>query len=334
MNDFNPEEGRRLLCRLSDAIRQRIIEVRARDGEGDFAQITGETRADIIYGLDRVAEEAIALWFDEFWPAHQPVELVFEGADEPWIFPRGTPVEQTLWKCILDPVDGTRVLMYDKRSAWVLAALAPQRGQATSLSDIEVAVMTEIPTAKQGLADQISARRGAGPEGIKAERIELATGLRRALRPLPSQAENFEHGFASFSRFFPEAKGLLAQVEERLWQALSGENGAMPVVFDDQYLSTGGQIYELLMGHDRMLGDLRPLALRRLGSAYSLVCHPYDICVALILQEAGGVLESPDGSPLDAPLDISSPIAWVGFANPRLAEQVRPHLHRIMRELL
>ncbi len=33
-------------------------------------------------------------------------------------FPRGTPVGGTLFKCILDPIDGTRNLMYDKRSAW------------------------------------------------------------------------------------------------------------------------------------------------------------------------------------------------------------------------
>ena len=31
---------------------------------------------------------------------------------------------------------------HDKRSAWVLAALAPQRGPATNLQDIMVAAMT------------------------------------------------------------------------------------------------------------------------------------------------------------------------------------------------
>ena len=30
-------------------------------------------------------------------------------------------------------------------------------------------------------------------------------------------------------------------------------------LFDDQYISTGGQLYELMMGHDRMIADVRSL---------------------------------------------------------------------------
>ena len=105
------------------------------------------------------------------------------------------------------------------------------------------------------------------------------------------------------------------------------------LVFDDQYITTGGQIYELLIGHDRMLGDLRPLAYAKLalGSA-SLCCHPYDICTALLLQEAGGLVEAPDGRPLRAPLDTTSPIAWMGYANPTLARTVRPVLQGLMKK--
>jgi hypothetical protein len=56
------------------------------------------------------------------------------------------------------------------------------------------------------------------------------------------------------------------------------------------------------------------------------------VCIFLLLQEAGGVVEAPDGSTLDAPLDVTSPIAWIGFANENLAKQVRPILHRLLRE--
>ena len=41
------------------------------------------------------------------------------GEDEPITFPRHTPVAQTILKLIVDPIDGTRCLMYDKRSGWV-----------------------------------------------------------------------------------------------------------------------------------------------------------------------------------------------------------------------
>jgi len=44
------------------------------------------------------------------------------------------------------------------------------------------------------------------------------------------------------------------------------------------------------------------------------------------------VVEQPDGRPLDAPLDTTSPIAWMGYANPTLARTVRPVLQRLMKQ--
>jgi hypothetical protein len=248
-------------------------------------------------------------------------------------FPAGTPVKRTAWKCILDPIDGTRGLMHDKRAAWSLAGLAPQRGARTSLGDIVVAAMTELPTSKQGRADQLSVVRG---KAVVATRIDLETGARRRWRPRPSRADHFEHGFASIARFFPEGKALLGSFEEALWRELGllGQRGGQ-LVFDDQYLSTGGQLYELIAGHDRMLGDLRPAAYAKLGlGGAALCCHPYDICVELIAREAGCVVEAPGGGRLRAPLDTLSPVAWMGYANPALARMVRPVLRRLIRKLL
>jgi hypothetical protein len=213
----------------------------------------------------------------------------------------------------------------------VLAALAPQRGSQTRLSDVLVAAMTEVPTTKQWRGDQLSAVRGCGAAGVVAEAIDLRGGGRARLIPQPSRATDFRHGFASIARFFPEAKGALAALEEQLWEELLGVEGrSYPLVFDDQYACTGGQLYELAVGHDRMLGDLRPLAYRSRGFTSATVCHPYDICAALVLTECGGILESPEGNPLDVPLDTTFPVAWMGYANERLAAQVRPVLQRLI----
>ena len=217
--------------------------------------------------------------------------------------------------------------MYDKRPGWVLAGLAPQRGRATNLLDVAVAAMTELPTTKQWRGDQLSAVRG---RGVVAEGINVFKPSERfALTLRPSSATDFRHGFASLVKFFPEGKALTAQIEETLWDQLLGRTRThTPVVFDDQYLCTGGQIYELLTGRDRMVGDLRPLVLPALGFGGMTTCHPYDICTGLLLTEAGGVLETPDGHPLDAPLDTTTPVAWLGFANETLARQVRPVLRQ------
>jgi hypothetical protein len=322
---------RRLLCALQSDIRDTFVAAR-RKQSAKFARVTAVTEADTIYYVDRLSEEAILAWFEKHWPRNAPVELVMEGLEgEPVTFPRGTLVGRTQWKCILDPIDGTRGVMYDKRPAFILAALAPQRGVRNHLGDLVVAAMTELPTSKQDRADQISAFRGGG---LTAETHDLVRGTRRRWIPRPSRANDFEHGFASLARFFPEGKTMLAEIEEELWRELGvlGKNGGQ-LVFDDQYISTGGQLFELIVGHDRMLGDLRPLAYAKLGfSSATLCCHPYDICTALIAQEAGCLVESPEGGPLRSPLDTTTPVAWMGYANPKLARAVRPVLRRLMKK--
>jgi fructose-1,6-bisphosphatase/inositol monophosphatase family enzyme len=321
--------ARRLLCALQNHIRDTVIAARRRHA-GKFARVAAVTAADTIYYVDRLSEHAILAWFEQHWPRAAPVELVMEGLEgEAVTFPRGTPVARTIWKCILDPIDGTRGVMYDKRAAFILAGLAPQRGRRTHLGDIVVAAMTELPTTKQDRADQVSAVRDGG---VIATTHDLARGTQRRWVPRPSRAKNFEHGFASLARFFPEGKALLATIEEALWRELGvwGKNGGQ-LVFDDQYICTGGQLFELIVGHDRMLGDLRPPAYAKLGlSSASLCCHPYDICTALIAREAGCVIEAPDGTPIRVPLDTTTPVAWMGYANPTLARLVRPILRRLL----
>ncbi len=96
-------------------------------------------------------------------------------------------------------------------------------------------------------------------------------------------------------------------------------------VFDDEYLSTGGQLHELITGRDRFVADLRPLV-----SDDGLACHPYDVCTALLLEEVGGVVTDPWGNPLDVPLDNVSPVAWVGYANEALAARIGPVLAELV----
>lgn len=331
------ERARRLLCALHVSIRDALIASRARAAR-TFSQVAAVTAADTIYHIDRLSEEAIFAWFEAHWPKSWPVELVMEGvADgETVTFPRGTPVKRTVWKCIIDPIDGTRALMYDKRSAWILTGLARQHGARTNVAQIDVAVMTELPTSKQWRADQFSVVRGAGLAGIVATATDLRAGGTRRFSVRPSQAKDFRHGFASVVKFFPDGKALTAQLEESLWQQLGLAGGAQvgsPVVFDDQYISSGGQLYELLVGHDRMVADLRPLVFAHLGIASSLTCHPYDICTELILREAGGVVEDPRGGRLRVPLDTTTPVAWFGCANSVLASQVRPILINLLNRL-
>ncbi|HUR58574.1 MAG TPA: inositol monophosphatase [Opitutaceae bacterium] len=324
---------RRLLCELQDHIRHILLGARRRTG-GQWSRVAGSTAADTIYAVDRISEGAILEWFERHWPRAWPVELVMEGIEEGEVvtIPRGVPASRTRFKCILDPIDGTRGLMYDKRSAWILAGVADQRGARTNVRDIIVAAMTELPTSRHACADQFSAVRGGG---VVATTCELQTGRKTRRRTLPSTAKDFRHGFVSFARFFTAGKTMISQIEEAVWADLHGPADVqLPLVFDDQYISTGGQLAELLVGHDRMVADVRPLVFAKLGIRAGLVCHPYDICTELILREAGGIVEAPTGGPVRVPLDTTTPVAWVGYANSTLARLARPAMRQALKRFL
>ena len=132
-----------------------------------------------------------------------------------------------------------------------------------------------------------------------------------------------------------EGGGLAREQRERVERRPAPERLRGQLVFDDQYISSGGQLYELTVGHDRMLGDIRPQVYTKLGySAATLCCHPYDVCTALIAREAGCIIETPEGRPLRLPLDTTTPVTWIGYANATLARLVRPVLRRAMEERL
>ncbi|MFZ4775335.1 MAG: inositol monophosphatase [Terrimicrobiaceae bacterium] len=332
MSAATHEDLRQLLCALGIFIRDAVLLGRAGLGARDLSSVSGHAGGDTIYAVDKFSEQAILEWFEKTWPVQWPVQVVMEGIEHDLCFPAGTAVGGTAWKCILDPIDGTRGIMYDKRSAWALGGIAPQKGEETMLSGIVAAAMTEIPTSKQWRADQFSTT-------LEGPLVGASHDVRQnSIHPLaasPSAAKDFAHGFSSLVKFFPEGRTLTAQIEERLWDELIGLNSSpSPTVFDDQYISTGGQFYEVMVGHDRLVGDLRPLIFRVLDIETSLVCHPYDACAWLVLKKAGCVYEHPLGGFPDAPLDTSSGIAWMAYANEDLAALARPVIRKVLNQFL
>lgn len=320
-----------LLEQLGERIRDSIRAINHLD-IGELSRVERLSEADTIYGIDKISEATILDWLQANWPSTEPLELVMEGLDgEAFTFPVGHPVQETRYKLIIDPIDGTRNIMYDKRSAWALIALAEQHGPASTTQHIVSAVMTELPPSKQSQSDQISAIRGCGKEGLRAQRYDFATRCATPIALRPSAATDLKHGFASNAKYFPSAKAELAQFEEELMEALLGKGSVHDsLVFDDQYISTGGQLYELMVGHDRLIMDLRPLAYAKLGLDSALTCHPYDICCELIAREAGVIVEDPFGQPIQAPLDTTSSVAWIGYANETLANTIRPILNNLV----
>ena len=328
------EQLRSFILSLHDRIRDDVVDACERQSVDLLSKAVGRDESDTIYAIDRVSEETVVAGLREWAEEHAPVILIAEGiSDDGMTLPESASEEDAPYRIIIDPIDGTRGLMYQKRSAWILTGVAPNRGDETRLQDIELSVMTEIPLVKQHLSDQGWAMRGSGAHW---ERYDRLSGRRTKVRLGASTATTLEHGFSTIFRPFPGGRDVSAAIDDQLVKEVAGAD-VLPraYCFEDQYTSTGGQMYELAAGHDRFIADIRPLLSRiqETRDEEALMCaHPYDVCAWLVAAEAGIELIGLDGEALDAPLNTTADVGWIGYANAELRAKVERVLVRLLRE--
>jgi len=320
--------------RLHEQIRASVVEAGERATLDQLSAVVSEEEGDTIFALDRVSEQFLIDFFEREVAPHAPLVLIAEGlSDGEIVLPRGTHESDAVWRIIVDPIDGTRGLMYQKRSGWILTGVAASRGPNTGLAEIELAVQTEIPLAKQHLSDVLWAVRG---EGFHAQRFNRVTGENTALLLHPSTANDIAQSYSQVARFFPGVRDVIAAIDDEIVRgALGPSQPGKALCFEDQYTSTAGQLYELIAGHDRFTADIRANLVpitdeRRLPRL--LCCHPYDLCTELIAREAGVIVSGVDGGPLNARLAVEPDVSWAGYANERIRASIEPLLQAALRK--
>ncbi len=323
---------RQPILSLHRQIREAVVAASEAASLEEMSTIAQEEAGDTIYAIDRISEELLLAFFEREIAVHTPLVLIAEGLHGGQVvLPAGTAEADARWRVIVDPIDGTRGLMYQKRSAWILTGVAPNLGAQTNLQDIELAVQTEIPLVKQHLSDQVWAQKGKGVTAVRHNRL---TQSQTPLSLHPSRANTIAHGFASISRFFPGVREELAAIDEEIVrEALGPVQPGKTHCFEDQYICTGGQLYELMSGHDRFIADIRPVmeqVLARRGLALGICCHPYDVCTELIARELGIIVTDERGAPLSAPLTVEADVSWVGYANAAIQRQIEPLLQHAL----
>lgn len=321
------------ILELQAEIRDAVVLACEQEEGADLAKIVREEEGDTIYSIDRISEELLVSSFETKIAPLAPLILIAEGLPKGQIvLPRGTNPADAVWRVIVDPIDGTRGLMYQKRSGWILTGIAPNHGPETNLGHVLAAAQTEIPLVKQHLSDVIWAVRGRGVTAIRTNRLDATS---RPLHLRPSTAHSIAHGFAMISRFFPGAREELAAIDEEIvMEALGPVQPGKAHCFEDQYICSAGQLYELMAGHDRFVADIRPLLeriLARRGLALGICSHPYDLCTELIARELGIIVTDVHGLPLSAPLNVEANVDWVGYANRHIRAQIEPLLQAALR---
>src|SRR5689334_8315749 len=109
-----------LIRQLHETIRDGVVEACERSATATLAAVAREEEGDTIYAVDRVSETLLVDFFErEIAPRFSTVLIGGGLPDGKIILPRGTPESEATLRIIVDPIDGTRCLMYQKRSAWI-----------------------------------------------------------------------------------------------------------------------------------------------------------------------------------------------------------------------
>ncbi|MDP8243975.1 MAG: inositol monophosphatase family protein [Candidatus Hinthialibacter antarcticus] len=325
----------KFLIEVGERVRDRIRHSLIHQSIAERSSVAEECDEDTIFQIDRDVESIIEPLFEERAAELGGIVLIAEGIGEDGgvVFPKGTNESDAALRIIMDPIDGTRGIMYDKRSAFYLAGAAPNTGGVQSLLDVDAAVMVELPTSRSYLSDTFWAVRGGGAHRVTRN---LFKNEDTQTKIAPSSAKTIIGGFGQISRFFPPAKEILAKIEDEMVDVILPEKPTgKAVLFNDQYISSGGQLYELLMGHDRFIADIRAALYRTLASRgewTGMTCHPYDVSAHLIGSEAGIHITNVNGGELDSPMDTISDADWIGYANASIREEVEPVLQNILKK--
>jgi hypothetical protein len=318
-----PIELIKLILRSHQSIVRTVRERMVHAHGDELARVATDGSGDVSYEIDLPAESVID---EAFSAAPTPVTVICEGTGIRR-YPHGSSADVSAFRILIDPLDGTRELMLDKRSAFILTGVAPDKGDDTTLDDVTFGLATEVPPTIQSVAVQAWAARGAGSfeRRFDVETGETVGGPRR-LRT--SSASSVRGGYANFVAYFPGTYGPVGSLADSVLRRVLGEpEPGKAAAFDDSYISTGGQLYLLASGRYRSVVDLRPEFDHGRAGLRSLCAHPYDLAgVALIAAEAGASVVDLDGGPLRYPMDTDTNCSFAAYANEAIRAEVEPHL--------
>ncbi len=321
----------RLAGRIRTAARDALTTAVESGRLDDLMRPHEQGAGDVTYGIDVPTETVLTDWLTETARV-AAVSLLTEDAGWRHAGPDGRGGVRRLDgfahggpRVVVDPIDGTRNLMADVRSAWTVIGACPAGDAPPRQRDVALGVLTEIPDSRGAIAREMWAASGRGARSRSVRLADGATVREGALRC--DASDRADHGYFPFFRYMADLRPAIARIEADFFARLERAEGAeVRNCYDDQYISNGGQLALLALGKYRMIADLRAhLALVR-GSP-TLTSKPYDISGAvLVAREAGCVVTSGDGSELDFPLDVTTPIGFVGWHNAATRARLEPHL--------
>ena len=278
--------------------------------------------------LDVPAERELDRWLEET-ARRGPLSLLTEDAGWRHFGPgkRGKPVPLADFdhggpRICVDPIDGTRVLMTDLRSAWSVIALAGAGAGPPRLSEVAVGVLSEIPYSRAASFQRFSAARGALPPAS----TPCATPSYRAQAD-HSRDDRADHGFFPFFRYAAD-RARRSRRRGRVLPRDSPRRTRRCGLATTTSTSNGGQLTRCSRsGGYRMIADLR--AWQAAARARGLTSKPYDVAGrSWPRRKPARVVEAADGSAELGFRSAAAPVSFVGWVNAATRKRLRKHRPR------
>lgn len=317
------------------AARRALVEAVERGSLDELMRPHAIGAGDVTYGIDVPTESVLDRWLS-VTASHQPLSLLTEdsgwrhrgpnghgGTRELDGFDHGGP------RIVVDPIDGTRNLMADVRSAWSVIAIAGPGTGEPRMSDVEGGVLAEIPDSR-GSRARVFRATSDGRVRLSIESVEEERTLQDGIWHCDSDAR-VDNGYFPFFRYSHDMRPAIARLEADFFERVERlEQGEIRSCYDDQYISNGGQLALLALGTYRMIVDVRAHLAAKRGKP-TLTCKPYDCAGAILVARAAGcVVTDAGGGELDFPLDVSTPVSFVGWANAATRTRLEPHLNAVL----
>jgi len=314
-----------------------VIEEKKKHGIEELSRVAEQGSGDVSYNIDVKPDKIVESYFRKI-SEKVPIIGISEKTGT------NTYGKKPEYFVIVDPIDGSRHIAVDDISAHTLIGIGKLKNSGEpTLGDIELSMQFEIPTSRQYIMDVITAEKGKGAkiEGFKKIETQNKTGFEKiySTKPTPSKADGIEHGFFVFTDFFRPTTNI-AQVRDYAFEKVLGPvKKGKADVFNFQCISNGGQFYRILTGKDRGVADLRPIQeelLKREGKALGLCAHPYDVCTALALKEAGTIITDGFGSEKgfwNNPCDTKTNVHFIVYANEKIRKKMEPAIQEAIEKV-